>query len=388
MLRLSRTGHEIPLLKRHIEFQRRSLSRGTGNNPNPLPHTENYVDVKEVVVISQKQSALGLSTIKEQLHAPFDPIETPGFLKHPRTCGLVGMPMSWGQPHGGTDQGPDLLRKRGIVDFIKGLEWRISDHRDIEFEEPKIDDPNTEGLKLKNAYAVGMANRKLAEKTYELAKSGQFALTMGGDHSIALGSIAGLLKARPDMAIVWVDAHADINTPETSPSGNLHGMPIAFLMGLSDIVPPGFEWLSEYPKLSADSLAYVGLRDVDEGERRLIKDLNIKAYSMYEVDRYGIGAVMEHCLQAISPQNSRPIHLSYDIDAVDPDLAPATGTMVRGGFTLREAHYICERMAETGMLGSMDIVEVNPTLTCTDGASATVELGVQLVLSAMGNRIL
>mmetsp|Transcript_8991 Transcript_8991/g.14306 ORF Transcript_8991/g.14306 Transcript_8991/m.14306 type:complete len:374 (-) Transcript_8991:299-1420(-) len=343
---------------------------------------------ESLTVISQKTTIFGGGIVKEQIH-PDRPQRLPHFLKHPRTCSVVGMPFSWGQPRGGTDQGPELMRNRGLGDYVTKLEWRLENRGDLQFEEPKFDDPVAKGYNLKNAYAVGQACEKLANETYELASSGRFPLVIGGDHSIALGSIAGILRARPDLAIVWVDAHADINTPETSPSGNLHGMPISFLMGLTDVIPPGFEWLQDYPKLDPENLAFIGLRDVDPGEREKISELGIKAYSMYHVDRYGIGQVMEHCIHSfLKDGKERPIHLSYDIDAVDPDHAPATGTMVRGGFTLREAHYIAERLAETGMLGSMDIVEVNPTLSHSDGANATVELGIHLVASALGNKIL
>ncbi|GAB5357202.1 hypothetical protein AAMO2058_000354000 [Amorphochlora amoebiformis] len=348
------------------------------------------MDGKEDITVLSHQSSLGGSDVKTQIVPPQpEKLIPPGFLSHPRTCGLVGMPFSWGQPRGGTDQGPDLMRKRGVANYITKLEWRFEECGNVEFEEPRLSDPtNPKYRNLKNSYAVGRACQNLAERTYEVASAGKFTLVMGGDHSIALGSIAGILKARPELSIVWVDAHADINTPESSPSGNLHGMPISFLMGLTEAKIPGFEWLEDYPKLDPSKLAFVGLRDVDPGERATIRKLGIQAYTMYEVDRYGIGNVMEHCLNHLSPDNSNPVHLSYDIDAVDPDFAPATGTMVRGGFTLREAHYIAERIAETGMLGSMDIVEVNPSLSCAEGGEETVELGVHLVASALGNRIM
>ncbi len=297
------------------------------------------------------------------------------------------MPLSFGQPKGGTDQGPALMRKRGVGRYITDLEWRLDEQGDVKFDPPSREDPVSKSG-LKHSYAVGNACHKLARRVRQVAQDGNFSLVVGGDHSIALGSVSGVLKARPETRVLWVDAHADINTPSTSPSGNLHGMPVAFLLKLIGQDIPGYEWLDDYPTMRPDQIAFVGLRDVDPGERSLIAELGIRAYSMYDVDRYGIGPVMEDCLQHLSPDNDKPLHLSYDIDAVDPDIAPATGTMVRGGFSLREAHYIAERLAETGMLGSMDIVEVNPMLTNADGATITADLGVALVASALGNRIL
>lgn len=225
----------------------------------------------------------------------------------------------------------------------------------------------------------------------EKHNEGKFCLVLGGDHTIGGGSLAGALKARPNTGCIWVDAHADINTPMVSPSGNIHGMPISFLVdGLVDHnTVPGFEWMAEVPRLNpSKQLVYVGLRDIDSGERKLIRDLGIKAFTMQDVDRYGIGRTMEMAIEHLNKDERRPIHMSYDIDAVDPVVAPSTGTTVRGGLSWREAMYIAESVAETGSLCSLDMVEVNPLLVPGQGAAITIEMALELIASALGNKIL
>jgi len=193
-----------------------------------------------------------------------------------------------------------------------------------------------------------------------------------------------------------VDAHADINTPETTESGNIHGMPVGIMMkGLmeSHHSLPGFEWLDQEVyktcRLNPDSIVYIGLRDVDRGERRILRDLNIKTLTMYDIDHYGIGKVMEMALDhLLRSDRNRPIHLSYDIDAVDPSHAPATGTTVRGGLTYREAHFVAEKVAASGNLASADMVELNPTLSNGMGSRETIELGLGLLTSLMGKSII
>ena len=235
-----------------------------------------------------------------------------------------------------------------------------------------------------------------SDKVQEKINSGYFPLILGGDHSIGIGSLTGILNARPNTGIIWVDAHADLNTPATSGSGNMHGMPIGLLLDhrggpttVDHASLPNFEFLVDGPRLPPESIVYVGLRDVDPMERTMIRDLGIKAYTMYDIDHYGIGAVMDKALDYLLKDDpSRPLHLSYDIDAVDPMLAPATGTKVRGGLTYREAHFVAEAVAQSGNLASAEIVEVNPSLSDSDGATDTFELGLQIVTSFMGKSII
>lgn len=237
---------------------------------------------------------------------------------------------------------------------------------------------------------VGNGTKQLKERYEQKASEGKFCLVLGGDHTIGAGSLAGLLSVHPDAGVIWVDAHADINTPECSGSGNMHGMPIAFLMQhlIDSSKVPGFEWLADGPRMKPEQLVYVGLRDVDAPERRIIRELGIKAFTMQDVDRYGIGKTMEMALDHLCGAKERPLHMSYDIDAVDPVVAPSTGTKVRGGLTWREAHYVAEAVAESNLLVGLDMVEVNPSLSPGAGAQNTVDMALLLISSALGNRIL
>ncbi len=248
---------------------------------------------------------------------------------------------------------------------------------------------------MKNPLAVSAVTQKLSEQVYSHAKEGRCVLNLGGDHSIDVGSIAGTAKAirerlDREMAVIWVDAHCDINTPETSGSGNIHGMPVAFLSGLAkDDRPDVFGWLKKEHLISLKKLVYIGLRDVDRGEKLILRENNIKAFSMHDIDRHGIGRVMEMALGWIG--NDTPIHLSFDVDALDPLYAPSTGTPVRGGLTLREGDFIAECVHESGCLVAMDLVEVNPTLEpgIDDiGAQQTVRSGCSLVRCALGESLL
>jgi len=309
--------------------------------------------------------------------------------KHPRTASIIGAPMTYGQPFIGTDSGPKLLRERGLGTMLTHLGWRVEDAPDLDFDPGNIlhsiDPPNA-----RNCALVGQASKILADVVETKLNEGLFPLILGGDHSIAIGSLTGILRARPDTGVIWVDAHADLNTPESSGSGNFHGMPLGLLMDHPDgeydfSKLPGFEFLIDGPRISPEQLVYVGLRDVDTTERVWIRELGIKTFTMTDVDYLGIGQVMK---QALEHLKGRPLHLSYDIDSVDPVLAPATGTKVRGGLTYREAHFVAEFVAQSGDLASGEIVEVNPNLSNDSGANETVELGMQLITSFMGKSII
>ena len=308
--------------------------------------------------------------------------------------------MTYGQPFVGTDSGPQILRQAGLRPMLTALGWRVEDLPDLDFDElgravtSSESASNFTGM-ARNSHLVGRGTERLAHVVEEKSRLERFPLILGGDHSIAIGSLAGLLRARPETGIIWVDAHADLNTPATSESGNMHGMPVGMLMeGVSPSKPvPGLEWLYQdpfaYVRMQPDAIVYVGLRDVDPAERKFIHALGIRAYTMHDIDRYGIGHVMEMALEYLLKQNTnRPLHVSYDIDAVDPVLAPATGTAVRGGLTFREAHFVAEAVAQSGNLSSAEIVELNPTLSNDEGAQETVELGLQIITSLMGKSII
>ena len=243
---------------------------------------------------------------------------------------------------------------------------------------------------------VGAGTKVLAELVESKLKMGRFPLILGGDHSIGIGSLAGILRAKPETGVIWVDAHSDLNIPSVSESGNMHGMPLGLMM--KELIPdrsiiPGLEWMDEGnnpPHLApADSLVYVGLRDIDKSERQFIRNLGIKAFTMYDIDHLGIGGVMDRAVEHLLKNDpNRPLHLSYDIDAVDPLHAPATGTAVRGGLTWREAHLVAEYVVKSGNLASAEIVEVNAALGSDDGAKSTVELGHQLANAMLGEVIM
>lgn len=352
---------------------------------------------------SLHSKGIGMGNVSDQMLPSADASQV--LYRHtarPMTASIIGAPMTYGQPFVGTDDGPSRLREAGLLTSLSSLGWRVQDKPDLDFEAIAKSIPSelyaSERPDAKNSLLVGNGCRHLADVVEEELRAKRFPLIVGGDHSIGLGSLAGILRAQPNTGVIWVDAHADLNTPEMSESGNMHGMPIGLLMeGLVDDHSqiPGLEWLApsddgtKPPRLRPDSIVYIGLRDVDKAERSVIRDLGIKAFTMYDIDHYGIGAVMDKALAHLLGKNpNRPIHLSYDIDACDPIHAPATGTAVRGGLTYREAHFICECVSKSGALASAEIVEVNPTLSDTEGGEETVELGLGLLTSMMGKSII
>ncbi|KAK2104372.1 Amino-acid acetyltransferase, mitochondrial [Saguinus oedipus] len=255
-----------------------------------------------------------------------------------------------------------------------------------------------------NPRSVGLANQELAEVVSRAVSDGYSCVTLGGDHSsdichtseiashqlgissLAIGTISGHARHCPDLCVIWVDAHADINTPLTTSSGNLHGQPVSFLLReLQDKVPqlPGFSWIK--PCISSPSIVYIGLRDVDPPEHFILKNYDIQYFSMRDIDRLGIQKVMEQTFDLLIGKRQRPIHLSFDIDAFDPTLAPATGTPVVGGLTYREGMYIAEEIHNTGLLSALDLVEVNPQLaTSEEEAKTTANLAVDVIASSFG----
>lgn len=284
------------------------------------------------------------------------------------------------------------LIEAGLADQLKDdLEYNIHYDNKVHSYDDLLpsEDPDHRGMKKPRA--VSAVTQALSTQVYDHAKEGRLVLTLGGDHSIAIGTISGTAKAIKerlgrDMAVIWVDAHADINTPETSDSGNIHGMPVAFLTGLaSDKSDAPFGWLKDEHRISPKKLVYIGLRDVDRGEKKILREHGIKAFSMHDIDRHGIGKVMDMALGWIG--SDTPIHLSFDIDALDPRFAPSTGTAVRGGLTLREGDFIAECVHETGSLVALDLVEVNPSLQ-EEGAAETVRSGVSIVRCALGDTLL
>ncbi|TKS89280.1 Arginase-1 [Collichthys lucidus] len=305
---------------------------------------------------------------------------------HPQrapTVGIIGAPFSKGQPRGGVEKGPDLIRTAGLLQKLQEQGCEAKDYGNLTFDEFPDDEPVGQ---VKNVRAVGSANQRLSEAVKAVKKDGHTTVMLGGDHSLAIGSIHGHSAAVGQLSVVWVDAHADINTPLTTTTGNMHGQPVSFLLHeLQSKVPalPNFSWLK--PCLSARDLVYIGLRDVDPGEHYFLKFLGVKVFSMTEVDRLGIGKVMEETCDYLCTRGNNPIHLSYDVDAIDPTVTPATGTPVVGGLTYRDGIYITEQIRHTGLLSAVDMVEVNPLRAQTEeGVRSTVSTAVDLLLGCFG----
>lgn len=280
------------------------------------------------------------------------------FLKS-KTAALIAFPFSGGQPRKGVEDGPEAMLRAGLRSQLEELGWKVDVDQSMNWDEiNQILAEDKDIDTMKNPRSVSKASEQLAGVIEKHAKAGELPVTLGGDHSLGTGSMIGVNRVYPDAATIWVDAHADINTAATTPSGNLHGCPVAFALGLDgSYVEPFKSWLPNPPIASPNRLVYIGLRDVDEGERKILKQHNIKVFSMHHVDKYGIGKVVEMALDYVNHNTSRrdrPIHLSFDVDALDPSVAPSTGTPVRGGLTFREGHYICEAIHETGAVVAMD----------------------------------
>lgn len=259
--------------------------------------------------------------------------------------------------------GPEYILKAGFQSQVQELGWDVDVREPLQgttYEEQKSQ-MSADEFGVKNAGIVGDCCRKIHDAVKQSASEHRLPITIGGDHSIGAATLSGMLAHDLETCILWIDAHADINTPKTTESGNLHGCPVSFVMGLDkESFPEPLQWIPH--NLKANKIAYIGLRDVDAGEKKILRDNKIKAFSMHHIDKYGIGKVVEMAIDAINPSRTAPIHLSYDVDAIDPFYVPATGTRVEGGLTLREGLYIAEAVAETGLLSSLDIVETNPLL--------------------------
>jgi len=299
--------------------------------------------------------------------------------------GILGSPFNKGQPKGGVECGPQAIRDACLIDKLNQTFpcFDIQDCADVTYEYKEgcqIDN-------LKNYDHVMQFNQALHCKIAKMLEDGRLVLHLGGDHSTAYGSIQGHIKyAKPNnVALLWVDAHSDLNTAATSDTGNMHGMPVGLLLKeVKKYWPnlPGTEWTN--PCFPAKNIAYIGLRSVDNYERFLIDTLNITAFSSQDVHRVGIDKIVDIAMQKIDPEGTRSIHVSFDIDSLDPLEAPATGTPVRGGLLLREGVNIMEKIASTGRLRVVDLVEVNPSLACETGAKNTVDAALMILLASVG----
>jgi len=301
-----------------------------------------------------------------------------------RSVSILGVPLGYGASMAGVDIGPAALRVARLNQRIARLGYSVHDLGDMRLERPQSV-PEADD-KLKYVREISKACEEVAVEVEGILNSEQFPLIIGGDHSIAIGSFAGVAsyykKKNETLGLIWFDAHADINTPETSPTGNIHGMPLAALLGygapeLTNVV--GFA-----PKLDPKLCVHVGARDIDAGERELIRKLGIRFFTMREIDERGMKECMDDAIK-IASRASGGYGVTFDVDVLDPGDAPGSGTLVRGGLTYREAHLAMEKIAEAGGMRSLEIVEIN---TALDVNNKTAELGVELILSALGKTIL
>ncbi len=289
---------------------------------------------------------------------------------------ILGVPMDLGAGRRGVDMGPSAIRLAKLSDTLKNLGHTITDLGNVEVAVPESV-PNTTQLPYADVIA------EACKQAYDCLKNlpeGAFPIILGGDHSISMGSVAGVSRGKRT-GVLWIDAHTDLNTPDMSPSGNIHGMPLAHLLGFGD------ERLLNIwgggKMIHPEDLVFIGIRSVDEGEREFIEDKGIKVYTMKDIDKLGMAQVAERALEHLSHVDQ--LHVSFDADALDPNEAPGVGTPVTGGLTYREAHLLMELLADAKVVTSLDLVEVNPIL---DIQNKTAQIMVEMATSLLGKRIL
>lgn len=293
---------------------------------------------------------------------------------------VIGAPMDLGADRRGVDIGASAIRYAGLNDHLRRLGYSVNDIGNIVVPQPEsqpIGDPHVKYLN-----PIVQVSEALANAVTAALQDEEFPLILGGDHSIALGSITGVARVHSDIGVIWVDAHGDFNTSETTPSGNIHGMVLSALAGVGHPSLTGIGGWS--PKINTQTIVIVGARDLDAEEQVLLRNHQIHVFTMTDIDQRGMSAIMQEAV-TIASQAVHGIHLSLDMDSLDPKEAPGVGTPVRGGLTYREAHLAMELVASSDRLVSMDAVEVNPIL---DRENATAHLAVELILSALGKKIL
>jgi arginase len=290
----------------------------------------------------------------------------------PERVDVIGVPMDLGADRRGVDMGPSAIRYARLREGLEALGIpTIIDHGNLVV--PVAESSAAQAVKnAKYLPIILSVCDELSRIVEQVIRQGGFPIVLGGDHSIAIGTLAGVFYARQAQpGLIWVDAHGDINTPLTSFSGNVHGMPVSIAL--------------EERHISVERTVLVGLRDVDPPERARIRELGVRAFSMSEIDRLGMERVMEETLAIVGSGGPRSVHVSFDMDGIDPREAPGVGTAVPGGLTYREAHLAMEIVASAGVLGSIEVTETNPIL---DEGNRTAELAVELILSALGKTIL
>jgi len=302
----------------------------------------------------------------------------------PRKIRVIGVPLDLGQSRRGVDMGPSAVRVAGLAARLEQLGYVVEDAGNVSVaiaEQKRAGQPTAKYLKEITATCIKEAD--LVVKTLESAKT---PLVLGGDHSVGAGTVSGVAefyrRQGQKVGLIWIDAHTDMNTPESSPSGNVHGMPLAAIMGLG---PPELARIFNFsPKVASENCALVGVRDIDAVEKENVRRAGIDVFTMRDIDERGMRTVMEEALR-IAGRGTAGYHVSVDMDWIDPEVAPGVGTPVRGGATYREAHLAMEVIADHGRMLSLEVVEVNPVI---DEHNRTADLAVELALSAFGKKIL
>ena len=302
----------------------------------------------------------------------------------PKKIRVIGVPLDLGQSRRGVDMGPSAVRVAGLEAKLESLGHVVEDSGNIAVaipEQKKAGDPNAKYLK-----EIVATCTKEAELVLKTLEAGKTPLVLGGDHSVAAGPVAGVAefyrRQNQKIGLIWIDAHTDINTPDTSPSGNVHGMPLAALLGSEPAELSGIGGFS--PKVLPEHTVLVGVRNLDDRERVLVRDSKVHVFTMNDIDRMGIATVAATAV-ILASRETGGLHVSFDMDVCDPSIAPGVGTPVNGGLNYREARLIMEIIADSGRLTSLDIVEVNPTL---DVRNQTALVATELALSALGMKIL
>lgn len=296
-----------------------------------------------------------------------------------RTVHVIGAPLDLGQSRRGVDMGPSAMRYAGLAERLADIGCTITDRGNVAAAEPEALAMGDERARYLAEILASCA--RLAAEVGQAVAAGAAPLVLGGDHSVALGTLGGLAAATGQPGgVLWIDAHGDLNRPETSPSGNVHGMPLAAALGLAGdaFTHPGLP----LPSVDPARVALIGTRSLDAGEQALVREAGLRTFTMSEIDRTGIERAMTEALQHVAGPGF--VHVSLDMDALDPEVAPGVGTPVRGGLTYREAHLACELVAESGLVRSFEVVEVNPILDRENGTALTA---VELVASALGKTI-
>lgn len=294
---------------------------------------------------------------------------------------IIGVPIDLGAGRRGVDMGPSAMRYTGLHGRLESLGYNVHDQGNLPAPMVETSAAPQAGDKLRYLGPIAALCEALADTVAGCVEAGRLPVVLGGDHSLAMGSASGSARGRT-LGLIWIDAHADYNTAETTPSGNIHGMALAALAGRGHPLLTGLA--GRIPAMRPEHIALIGARDLDTLEREQLRGAGIHIYTMHELDRRGMATVVDEAASLVS-KGTEGFHLSFDLDVVDPREAPGVGTPVFGGISRREAHLAMEILAQTGRLRSLDMVEVNPIL---DERNATAELAVELVLSALGKRIL